>query len=126
MAKATQFIITLTTQYEENYGAHAWDGKGECPQYWKMKGGHEYIAKKISVAEATDKAFVEQIVEDYKPYVERSTHYDSEYVIDWNIESEAQFNARHKAEEEEYKPYKYNWPMTVDALLEWQAEAEAS
>jgi len=26
----------------ENYGAHDWDGTGECPQYWKFKGGSEY------------------------------------------------------------------------------------
>ena len=31
--------ILIQTQYEENYGAHDWDGKGKCPQGWKMKGG---------------------------------------------------------------------------------------
>lgn len=30
-------------QYAENYGAHDWDGKGDCPQYWKMKGSQEEI-----------------------------------------------------------------------------------
>jgi hypothetical protein len=29
----------IDTQYKENYGAHDWDGEGECPQYWKNKGG---------------------------------------------------------------------------------------
>ena len=33
----------VTTQYRENYGAHQWDGEGECPQYWKNKGGDTYI-----------------------------------------------------------------------------------
>ena len=33
----------ITTQYRENYGAHDWDGKGECPQYWKNKGGVDYM-----------------------------------------------------------------------------------
>lgn len=33
----------VVAQYEENYGAHDWDGTGECPQYWKMKGGDEFI-----------------------------------------------------------------------------------
>ena len=32
--------ILIHTQYEENYGAHDWNGEGECPQRWKMKGGH--------------------------------------------------------------------------------------
>ena len=36
----TFFVVA---QYEENYGAHDWDGKGACPQYWKKKGGKEYI-----------------------------------------------------------------------------------
>jgi hypothetical protein len=29
----------IDTQNKENYGAHDWDGKGECPQRWKFKGG---------------------------------------------------------------------------------------
>jgi hypothetical protein len=27
----------------ENYGAHDWDGQGECPQRWKFKGGEDYF-----------------------------------------------------------------------------------
>ena len=33
----------VQTQHMENYGAHDWDGTGECPQYWKAKGGNTYI-----------------------------------------------------------------------------------
>jgi hypothetical protein len=33
----------VQTQIRENYGAHDWDGQGECPQYWKFKGGNTYI-----------------------------------------------------------------------------------
>ncbi len=32
--------IIITTQYQENYGAHDWDGTGSCPQHWKNKGSH--------------------------------------------------------------------------------------
>ena len=35
--------LHITTQYMENYGAHDWDGEGECPQRWKMKGGEDYF-----------------------------------------------------------------------------------
>jgi len=35
--------LHITTQYQENYGAHDWDGEGECPQRWKMKGGEDYF-----------------------------------------------------------------------------------
>jgi len=33
----------IQTQQKENYGAHDWDGKGECPEYWKFKGGNVFI-----------------------------------------------------------------------------------
>ena len=35
-------MFVIRTQFMENYGAHDWDGKGECPQIWKFKGGSEY------------------------------------------------------------------------------------
>lgn len=35
--------IVVGGDYRENYGAHAWDGKGECPQYWKCKGSFTQI-----------------------------------------------------------------------------------
>lgn len=37
----TTFAIIAMYLYRENYGAHSWDGKGECPSYWKNKGSHE-------------------------------------------------------------------------------------
>jgi len=36
-------FAVIQTQHLENYGAHDWDGEGECPQYWKPKGGNTYI-----------------------------------------------------------------------------------
>ena len=35
--------LHIWTQDYENYGAHDWDGEGECPQYWKAKGGEEFF-----------------------------------------------------------------------------------
>tara|TARA_B110000285_G_scaffold116232_2_gene131700 strand:- start:3031 stop:3345 length:315 start_codon:yes stop_codon:yes gene_type:complete len=32
--------VIITSQYQENYGAHDWDGNGDCPQHWKNKGSH--------------------------------------------------------------------------------------
>ena len=37
--------LLISTQYYENYGAHDWEGEGECPQYWKAKGGFDYVVK---------------------------------------------------------------------------------
>ena len=39
--------LLIQTQVYENYGAHEWDGKGQCPQYWKAKGGSDYVVKKF-------------------------------------------------------------------------------
>ena len=39
--------LLITTQVYENYGAHDWDGVGESPQYWKAKGGSDYVVKKF-------------------------------------------------------------------------------
>jgi hypothetical protein len=39
--------LLITTQTQENYGAHDWDGEGQCPQYWKFKGGSDYVVKKF-------------------------------------------------------------------------------
>lgn len=51
----TTFNVVAVFQYWENYGAHDWDGKGECPQYWKAKGGHEVVVKEgLTVAEAAE------------------------------------------------------------------------
>jgi len=35
--------LVIETQTFENYGAHAWNGTGACPQQWKPKGGAEYV-----------------------------------------------------------------------------------
>lgn len=40
--------LVIYTQFMENYGAHEWDGKGQCPQYWKVKGGSAYVVENLS------------------------------------------------------------------------------
>ena len=47
-------LLVISTQVYENYGAHSWDGKGACPQYWKAKGGHEYKVLNIDVNRAEE------------------------------------------------------------------------
>jgi hypothetical protein len=44
--------LVIATQYEENYGAHDWDGVGECPQYWKMKGGSTFVVENLTAEQA--------------------------------------------------------------------------
>ena len=56
-------IIVVETQYRENYGAHSWDGEGECPQYWKNKGGETYIVSGHGIIKGTVANCSELIVE---------------------------------------------------------------
>ena len=74
-------ILVIRTQFMENYGAHDWDGTGECPQYWKMKGGSEY--KVLGVPLNIDhQAVVEACGVEY------SNDGAREYIVDWSIESD--------------------------------------
>ena len=48
--------LLITTQVYENYGAHDWDGEGQCPQYWKAKGGSDYVVLNVDVNRAAETA----------------------------------------------------------------------
>ena len=74
-------MLVIRTQYMENYGAHDWDGEGECPQYWKMKGGSEY--KITGVPLNIDHAEVVAAAD-----IEKSNEYCREYILDWSVESD--------------------------------------
>jgi len=63
--------LLITTQVYENYGAHDWDGQGQCPQYWKAKGGSDYVVKKFKGDMTTAvMALRDQIEEDNEGYRE--------------------------------------------------------
>jgi hypothetical protein len=74
-------MLVIRTQFMENYGAHDWDGTGECPQYWKMKGGSEYkitnVPLNIDYQEVVSMA-----------NVEKDNEYCREYILDWSLESD--------------------------------------
>jgi len=84
-------MLVIRTQYMENYGAHDWDGKGECPQYWKMKGGSEY--KILGVPLNIDHQEVVDAAE-----VERNNDYCREYIIDWSIEADDYLSSFEKSQ----------------------------
>tara|TARA_R110001592_G_scaffold225562_4_gene481538 strand:- start:1767 stop:2249 length:483 start_codon:yes stop_codon:yes gene_type:complete len=65
----TEKFTQIFTQIHENYGAHDWDGKGECPNRWKAKGGTTYILAEgvdvcafIKAIESEDEYFTESVV----------------------------------------------------------------
>lgn len=71
--------LLITTQVYENYGAHDWDGVGSCPQYWKAKGGDEYVVKNIDVN------FAAEIFESVRAQCECDNEGYRESVIAWEI-----------------------------------------
>lgn len=79
--------LVITTQYKENYGAHDWDGVGECPQYWKFKGGDTYVIE-VSLAQAQDPKFYSSI----ERCIEHSSNYCEEYIIDQRLVDDCDFD----------------------------------
>ena len=64
--------LLITTQVYENYGAHDWDGTGDCPQYWKAKGGNDYVVKRFKGdATVAVMALRDQIEEDNQGFREQ-------------------------------------------------------
>jgi hypothetical protein len=70
--------IVIQTQVRENYGAHDWDGKGECPERWKFKGGETYVVPNLTPAQAarvqeegipTLTALIESRSEGFEEYI---------------------------------------------------------
>lgn len=72
--------LLITTQVQENYGAHDWDGQGECPQYWKFKGGNEYVVKNFK-----DFGRMTEVVMALRGQVESDNEYFKEHIIDFEV-----------------------------------------
>ena len=89
--------IVIATQYHENYGAHDWDGKGQCPQYWKAKGGSEYVlSRKLTFNESLSTTLVDSLVKAATEKVSRNDDYAREYVIDWYLIADDELTAEEK------------------------------
>jgi len=110
-------ILVISTQVMENYGAHGWDGEGECPQYWKAKGGHEYKVLNIDVNRA------KEIFEQVRCKVEEDNDFYQEYAIDWFIESDDWMSWFEKSQldyegEVRYPEPTIDWQKEVDSVAE--------
>ena len=75
--------LVINTQFMENYGAHDWNGEGECPQYWKMKGGSTYVVEDLQ------ESHIVKINMDGIPTLEslicHDDDYSREYILGWDI-----------------------------------------
>lgn len=74
--------LMLYTQYRENYGACDWDGKGECPQYWKNKGGMEYFYLLPDVFLTEE---LPSLVAKLAAKLQHFSNYTEEMAIDWEV-----------------------------------------
>ena len=95
--------LVLFTQVHENYGAHDWDGEGECPQYWKAKGGNEYHVELGSWSDVLALALagsLPQIAADATEKINQKSEHWDEYVLGWEI-----FGSAEETEQEEQDAY---------------------
>ena len=79
--KGNDMKLLITTQVRENYGAHDWDGVGECPSYWKSKGGNEYVLRDFKGSDGQ----AEYAVNELRDQFESDNDYFQEYVLGWQI-----------------------------------------
>ena len=75
--------LLITTQTQENYGAHDWDGEGACPQYWKFKGGQDYKYSLGSTLRNADT--IQEIVEYFRPRIEEDNEYYRNHIIGYEV-----------------------------------------
>ena len=72
--------LVIQTQYKENYAWPDWDGKGECPQAWKFKGGDTYV---INSFKDFDK--VTEVMKQLDALITVDNDGFKEYILSWEI-----------------------------------------
>lgn len=75
--------LHIQTQIQENYGAHDWDGTGSCPQYWKFKGGNDYMYR--LGANVRSEEGLKELVEYFRPQIEMDNEGFREYIIGYGV-----------------------------------------
>lgn len=86
--------LFINTQYLENYGAHDWDGRGECPQYWKCKGGDTYVLD-VDIEQAMSEGFYDSVF----ACIEHRSDYCEEYVLSSGLIDEIDYDDSKVVEE---------------------------
>ncbi len=79
--------LVIQTQIKENYGAHDWDGQGECPQYWKFKGGNTYVVEGLTGKQINKIAQHGNTTLDGLNTSAKVTW--EEYILDWEVAEDA-------------------------------------
>ncbi len=116
----TTFALILTAAIRENYGAHDWDGKGACPQYWKNKGSIEVVVREgLSVADVMGMgaAKLRELAEAAMP---ESDDYYAYYGMDYELvelTDELVSNVKAYVESDEFG-YAHDYYAFVDVAYE--------
>jgi hypothetical protein len=111
-------MLVISTQVYENYGAHDWDGEGECPQYWKAKGGSEY--KVLDVPLNID---YNSLVEFALTGIECNNESFRETMVTWSMESDDYLSWFEKSQLKYDGVIGYKEPtMTYEQVMEKQKE----
>jgi len=76
-------LLVITTQLQENYGAHDWDGQGACPQYWKFKGGSEHKVKGVEIG-----MDYQAIVDGLRDQIEEDSDFYRVTIIGYSLEAD--------------------------------------
>ena len=72
--------LVIQTQYRENYAYPDWDGKGECPQAWKFKGGSTYVINSFK-----DFNKVTEVMKQLDALITIGNEGFEEYILSWEI-----------------------------------------
>ena len=97
--------LLITTQILENYGAHAWDGRGVCPQQWKAKGINDYVVKGVELDEGYDwfdsvfDSRVKQVYAGVQSQVEQDDMYFREYLLTTQVVDDVSLAAYEKQQD---------------------------
>ena len=97
-------MLVISTQVYENYGAHDWNGQGECPQYWKAKGGSEYKITDIPLNVDFEEIVTAANVEKNNIYIEES-------IVSWSIENDDYLSSFEKSQLEYEGEIVYKEPV---------------
>ena len=92
--------LHLTTQYMENYGAHDWDGTGECPQYWKFKGGEDYFYQLGSVEPSEE--HIDELVAVLRTRIEYDNEGARNYLVGYGVVAD-DFRTEYERSQLEYE-----------------------
>ena len=111
-------MLVIRTQIHENYGAHDWDGTGECPQYWKAKGGTEY-----KILDVPLNINYNEFVKFALTGIETDTEYFNEYMVDWTVEEDNYLSWFERSQLQFDGAIVYKEPtMTYEQVMEKQKE----